>query len=120
MKRRTRLLLENAATWIVAVLLFVAMCLAMAGCEQAPQRQTTILAFTAKWCVACKADGDCIEMNRLAGVRIVEIDVDSHSDLVAKYGIVAIPTYVVLLPNGGVVAVNDVDKAVSYVAKRTQ
>ena len=111
MKYKTRLLIENVVSWIVAAVLFVAMCSVMLGCEQS-RGESTILVFSAKWCVSCKADDACLEANRLVGIRVVQVDVDQRPDWVARYGITRVPSYVVLLPNGNFITTWDKDKAV--------
>jgi len=83
----------------------------LCGCEQrapkqeAPDRprptptpQTThqVLAFTADWCQACQQDKPKLADLRRQGVEVVEIDYDARPDLVRKYRVRQLPTYIVL------------------------
>jgi thioredoxin 1 len=83
----------------------------LSGCEtqtprrEAPDRsrptptpQTThqVLAFTADWCQACQRDKPKLADLRRQGVEVVEIDYDARPDLVRKYRVRRLPTYIVL------------------------
>ena len=83
----------------------------LAGCEtqtprqEAPDRshptptpQTThqVLAFTADWCQACQQDKPKLADLRRQGVEMVEIDYNARPDLVRKYRVRRLPTYIVL------------------------
>ena len=94
-------------------LLFIATVLVFfCGCEQqtvfaspktpdrsrsAPRHQvTSVLAFTADWCQACQRDKPKLAELRRRGVEVVEIDYDALPDLVRKYRVRRLPTYIVL------------------------
>jgi len=120
LKQINRLQLELPAYWIVAAVLFAAMCWIMLGCEQAAQPQKTeILAFTAKWCGYCKADKPCLIANQMAGIDVIQVDVDERPDLVRKYGIRKVPSYVVLFPDGSAITTSSLCAAY-YVVKESQ
>jgi len=55
-----------------------------------------VLVFTAKWCSACQRDKPQIETMRRRGVKVTEIDADEHPELLRKYGVRELPTYIVL------------------------
>jgi len=64
----------------------------------APTPHTThqVLAFTADWCQACQRDKPKLAELRRQGVEVVEIDYDARPDLVRKYRVRRLPTYIVL------------------------
>ncbi len=89
--------------FIAAVLVF------FCGCEQqtvvaspkapdplrpAPKHQ--VYAFTADWCQACQRDKPKLVELRRRGVDVVEIDYDARPELVRKYRVRRLPTYIVL------------------------
>lgn len=61
--------------------------------------KTKLLDLWAEWCSPCKAMAQVIEEleKELAGkVEVVKINVDDSPDEAAKYGVMSIPTYIVL------------------------
>ena len=74
----------------------------LSGCEpEAPDRprptpRHQVYAFTADWCQACQRDKPKLAELRRRGVEVVEIDYDSRPDLVRKYRVRRLPTYIVL------------------------
>jgi len=92
-------------------LLTAAVLVLLCGCEQqapkqeapdrsrptrAPQTTHQIYAFTADWCQACQRDKPKLADLRRQGVEVVEIDYDARPDLVRKYRVRRLPTYIVL------------------------
>ncbi len=72
--------------------------------------------FSAEWCGPCKAIGPAVEQlaEELKGqVKVVTIDVDEHTEIASKYGIMSIPALVVF--KGG----QEVDRIVGAVPKAT-
>lgn len=65
--------------------------------EPEPQVEIDIhvLAFTAKWCSACKRDKPQIEELRRRGVKITMIDADEQPQLLKDYQVKSLPTYIV-------------------------
>ena len=58
--------------------------------------------FWAPWCGPCKMFGPVFEkVSNESSITFIKIDVDAHEDIARKYGIMSIPT-VVLLNNGEV------------------
>ena len=55
-----------------------------------------VYAFTADWCQACQQDKPKLADLRRQGVEVVEIDYDARPDLVRKYRVRRLPTYIVL------------------------
>ena len=85
------------------VLVFLGVC----GCEpqtpspspetpDRPQPTHQVYAFTADWCQACLQDKPKLADLRRRGVEVVEIDYDARPDLVRKYRVRRLPTYIVL------------------------
>jgi thioredoxin 1 len=79
----------------------------LCGCEakslpqEAPDRSRPtpthqVYAFTADWCRACQRDKPKLAELRRRGVEVVEIDYDVRPDLVEKYRVRRLPTYIVL------------------------
>lgn len=73
------------------------------GCEQAelkesshPRTSHQVLAFSAAWCGSCQRDKAMLEQLERRGVRVVRVDADSQPDLVTRYRVDRLPTYVVL------------------------
>jgi thioredoxin 1 len=61
--------------------------------------------FWAEWCGPCKAMGPAVDnlAEELgAELRVVKLDTESNSDTAAKYGVMSIPTFL-LIKNGEVV-----------------
>ncbi len=64
-------------------------------------QQPMLVYFTASWCGPCKLVTkiiltDPIVMRSLSNVDHVAIDIDEHSDLASKYGVQAVPTFILL------------------------
>ncbi|MDE0892896.1 MAG: thioredoxin [Planctomycetota bacterium] len=61
--------------------------------------------FWAEWCGPCKAMGPAVDKlaeELGAELRVVKLDTESNSDTAAKYGVMSIPTFL-LIKNGEVV-----------------
>jgi thioredoxin 1 len=61
----------------------------------------TLVFFTASWCGPCKLMTrivlpDPVVMQALSNLDHVAVDIDEHSDLASKYGIEAVPTFILL------------------------
>jgi thiol-disulfide isomerase/thioredoxin len=83
------------------VLVFFSGCETQAPGQTAPDRSPPtpthqVYAFTADWCEACQRDKPGLADLRRRGVHVVEIDCDARPDLVAKYRVRRLPTYIVL------------------------
>jgi len=61
-----------------------------------PQTTHQVLAFTVDWCQACQQDKPKLADLRRQGVEVIEIDYDARPDLVRKYRVRRLPTYIVL------------------------
>lgn len=75
-----------------------------------------VLVFTAKWCSACQRDKPQIDEMRRRGVKVTEINVDQHPDLVRKHGIKSLPTYIVLKDGVEVERTGDIVLVVTIVS----
>lgn len=62
-----------------------------------------VVDFYAQWCGPCKMFGPVFEkVSNDSNVTFVKIDVDKHEDIAREYGIMSIPT-VLLLDSGHVI-----------------
>ena len=63
--------------------------------------------FYAEWCGPCKMLGPVIEevSNEVPDVKIIKVNVDEHSNLAQRYGVMSIPT-LILFNNGNIVKQN--------------
>ena len=63
--------------------------------------------FYATWCGPCKMMHPVIDelSNKYENLKIIKVDVDKHEELARKYGIMSIPT-LILMKDGNVVEKN--------------
>lgn len=82
--------------------------------EVMQSEKTVLLDFWADWCGPCKMVAPVIEeiANACPEVKVVKVNVDEEQELAAQFGIMSIPTLVVM-KNGTVV-----NKAVGAMPKR--
>lgn len=61
-------------------------------------KEPVLLDFWASWCGPCRMVSPTIEQiaNETEGVKVGKINVDEESELAAKYGIMSIPTIMVI------------------------
>lgn len=73
----------------------------------------TLVDFYAEWCGPCKMIGPIVEevSGELTDVQIVKINVDEHSDIAQKYGVMSIPT-LILFKDG-----KEVEKSIGFMPK---
>ena len=70
--------------------------------EELIKNKKVVVYFYATWCGPCKMFGPVFEkVSNESSITFIKIDVDAHEDIARKYGIMSIPT-VVLLNNGEV------------------
>lgn len=72
---------------------------AMASADSA--QQPALVFFTATWCGPCKLMSlttlaDPGVSRAISGIEHVAVDIDEHPDLAAKYGVTAVPTFILL------------------------
>jgi thioredoxin 1 len=70
--------------------------------------------FTASWCGPCKMMtrttlADPAVIKALADVPHAGVDIDAHSDIASKFGVNAVPTFIVIAPSG-----DEVDRTTGY------
>jgi len=68
--------------------------------EARGQGKPLLIDFGAEWCPACRRmTAEVLSSPRLAGALadfvLVRVDVDEHPDLASRYGVTALPTFVV-------------------------
>lgn len=70
--------------------------------EELIKNKKVVVDFYATWCGPCKMFGPVFEkVSNESSITFIKIDVDAHEDIARKYGIMSIPT-IVLLNNGEV------------------
>ena len=69
--------------------------------------ELVLVDFFAEWCGPCKMLGPVIEevSNEVPDVKIIKVNVDEHSNLAQRYGVMSIPT-LILFNNGNIVKQN--------------
>ena len=70
--------------------------------EELIKNKKVVVDFYATWCGPCKMFGPVFEkVSNESSITFIKIDVDAHEDIARKYGMMSIPS-VVLLNNGEV------------------
>ena len=81
--------------------------------NQIISKDLTLVDFYAEWCGPCKMLSPIIEevANETSDVKIVKVNIDEHSDIAQKYGVMSIPT-LILFKDG-----NEIDKSIGFMPK---
>lgn len=73
----------------------------------------TLVDFYAEWCGPCKMIGPILEeiADETKNINIIKINIDEHSDIAKKYGVMSIPT-LIMFKDG-----QEIDKSVGFMPK---
>lgn len=62
-----------------------------------PKKQgKRLLDFYAEWCQPCKMQGPVIDELKKEGFNVKKVDIDTEEELTSKYGVMSIPTMIVV------------------------
>jgi thiol-disulfide isomerase/thioredoxin len=56
-----------------------------------------VLEFTAAWCSACRNVSPTVKSLQREGLPIRQIDADSQPEVLKKYGVTSLPTFVLVV-----------------------
>lgn len=76
-----------------------------------------LLYYSASWCHPCKMMGPIVDELKKEGYNITKVDIDKEQKLVDKYGVMSIPTFIVVEDDVEVdrlIGVQSKDKLKSY------
>lgn len=78
-------------------------CISLLGCDSTEAKRPakpTLLAFGASWCGPCHEMEPILMSLEGQGFRIRRIDIDLEPEVAAKYGVSAVPTFLVTKKGG--------------------
>ena len=76
-------------------------------------KETVLVDFFAEWCGPCKMLSPVVDeiAEEVSGIKVCKVNVDNEPELAMKYGVMSIPTLVVIRDG------NEVNKSVGLVSK---
>ena len=76
-------------------------------------KETVLVDFFAEWCGPCKMLSLVVDeiAEEVSGIKVCKVNVDNEPELAMKYGVMSIPTLVVIRDG------NEVNKSVGLVSK---
>jgi thiol-disulfide isomerase/thioredoxin len=75
-----------------------------AGAGEATNSGPILLDFTATWCGPCQSMRPAVEELHRKGYPIRAVDIDQNPKLAERFGVTAVPTFIVVEPDGRVLA----------------
>ena len=60
------------------------------------QKGKKLLDFYADWCQPCKMQAPVIDELKKEGFNVKKVDIDTEEELTSKYGVMSIPTMIVV------------------------
>ncbi|WP_165219445.1 thioredoxin domain-containing protein [Aquisphaera insulae] len=74
--------------------------LAAATASASPAKEPVLLDFHAEWCPPCRQMRPAVAQLKSEGYPVKSVDIDQAPDLAKKYGVEAVPTFIVVDPAG--------------------
>jgi thioredoxin 1 len=95
---------------LLAVVLFFAVRQYVVASESKPH----LVVFSAKWCGACQAAKPIVDEIEAGGYKVVRFDADEHPDVLRRYGVRSLPTFIVYKDGKVVLRTNSVQAVKAY------
>jgi thiol-disulfide isomerase/thioredoxin len=67
-----------------------------------------LVVFYATWCIPCQQAKPTVAQIEATGVEVVRIDIDANSDLVEKYNVSGVPTFILYRDDQQIARTHDV------------
>ena len=70
-----------------------------------------LLVFSATWCGPCQRAKPAEDAIEASGIEVIRHDIDEEPELGRRYGITAVPTFIVVVGEAIVIRTHDIDEA---------